>query len=108
MRIVLLAITLASLCRAMEPAHAHRIYTLEGHSLILSINKQSHNHTVTAITYKEYSLYRHEEKNNGKKKISYIGSIELEVGYDEILAKENARKIFLGLMAQVRKLSTHP
>lgn len=108
MRVFILLITLASLCSAMEPARVHQVYNLQGHSLALSVDKQSPKHTVTSITYREYTLCRHEEKINGKKKISYIGSVELDLGYDENLAEKNARKVFISLMAKVRKLSANP
>jgi hypothetical protein len=108
MRIFMLLITVASLCGAMQPARVHQVCNLEGHSLVLSVDKQSPKHTVTSITYKEYTLCRHEEKINGRKKISYIGSMELELGYDESLTQKNARKVFISLMAKVRKLSANP
>lgn len=108
MRVFILLITLANLCTAMEPTHQRTVFTLEGHPLIFTVEKQSPKYTVTSITYREYTLCRHEEKINGKKKISYIGSVELDLGYDENLAEKNARKVFISLMAKVRKLSANP
>lgn len=103
MRIIMLLITIASLCHTMEPASERRTFTIEGHPLVLTSHMYAPKHTVTGIHYREYSVYRHEEKIKGRKKCSYTGSIEIELGYDEDLTQKNARKIFIALMAKVKK-----
>lgn len=104
----MLLITVANLCHAMDPAPERRAFTLEGHPLILTSYMHNPKHTVTGIHYREYSVYRHEEKIKGRKKSSYTGSIETELGYDDDLAEKNARKIFIALMAKVKKQILNP
>src|SRR5271167_1658958 len=105
MRIIMLLITVASLCRAMEPVPERKVLTLEGHPLTITSYMHAPKHMVTGIQYREYSVYRHEQKIKGRKKNSYNGSREIDLGYDEILPERGARSVFIALMAKVRKLS---
>lgn len=103
MRILILFglyVTFAAIAMHQVP-HAGT-YIIDGQPLYLSVYTLSTRETTVHMQYVNSSVIQnHLTQTNGKVLITYRGTVEINLGYDESLHPDTAEKTFTALMQKI-------